>query len=215
MSRISNNDELSSTDELNEQIVLIGLVGRKGSGKDTLALHLVESYGYHQLSLAGPMKSAVGLLFNLTDDQIHDTDKKEELDDRYNLTPRYLFQVFGTEVFRESIYDFFPQLKDKIPKGEFWLYHLSERIHKLNKENGIVRFVITDVRFINEAKFLKERFNAKLIRIERDKVDNGNVDSHKSEADIDNITEQLNVCVLKNNGSINDLYEKYDHKFEK
>lgn len=199
---------------MNTEIEIIGLTGNKGSGKDTLALHLIESYGYENLSLAKPLKDAIGLLFNLSQEQIHDAKQKEIVDERYNLTPRRLFQIFGTEVFRESLYDYLPELKDKIPKGEFWLYNIHQRINNLINI-GKTRIVITDIRFLNEVEYLKKYFNFKLIRIKRNNIDSSDNNeklhkNHKSEGEFDEIINKFNSLIIENNGSIDDLYNKFN-----
>lgn len=49
-------------------MVLLGLLGRKRAGKDTLANILTREYGFHQLVLADPLKEACRALFDFNDD---------------------------------------------------------------------------------------------------------------------------------------------------
>jgi hypothetical protein len=95
------------------------------------------------------------------------------------LTPRKLMQLLGTECGRQIIH---PNIwinalfADYIPKevrgSEYWEYQS--------------KWIVTDVRFENEAKAIKDR-GGKLIRINRyiDPIEDG-IDDHHSETALDN-----------------------------
>jgi len=49
---------------------IIAICGAKRSGKDILANHIVNKYGYTRLSFAEPLKELVKLIFNFSDEQV-------------------------------------------------------------------------------------------------------------------------------------------------
>jgi hypothetical protein len=51
-------------------MLLIGLVGKKQSGKDTVAQFLEVKYDYQQYSLANAMKLACRHIFLMSDEQL-------------------------------------------------------------------------------------------------------------------------------------------------
>ena len=78
---------------------------------------------------------------------------------------------------------------------------LKKKIIKLNKENNITKFLIQDIRFTNEADFIK-KYNGKIILIKRF---NKTSDTHISVQNIDLIKYDH---VVENTNTINNLYKK-------
>ena len=177
----------------------IGLLGNKGSGKDTLADYLVEEKDFVKFNFADPIKDILKIMFGLNDDQLYG-DKKEVVDPRYNLTPRTMFQKFGTDFGQFKIYELFPELKDKIKPRTLWLNVCSNFID-LNKDKNIV---IADVRFHHEVEFLRTKgFN--IIEIKRNSIKK---DNHISENEIKEITDI--DFTIDNNSTKQDLFKQYD-----
>ena len=50
-------------------------------------------------------------------------DDKEEYDDRWNISARKVFQRFGTEIFRERLSEFYPEMENI--KQNFWTYRFK------------------------------------------------------------------------------------------
>lgn len=129
---------------------IIGLLGAAGSGKSTVAKHLINKYGAKQYTLAAPLKVIVGRAFSLTDEQLYGTqEQKETVDPRYNVSPRWLFQRIGTEGIRSAFGD------------DVWWKLLLDKVKQDNPQVA----VCDDVRFINEAQGLKDA-GAYIIRLE-------------------------------------------------
>ena len=96
--------------------MLIGLLGRMGSGKGTVADELVEVYGFRQDSYAATLKDITALLFNwdramLVGDTIESRSEREQIDEWWseklgieNFTPRLALQLIGTDVFRNNFH---------------------------------------------------------------------------------------------------------------
>ena len=60
-------------------IQLVGICGRKGSGKDTVADFISRRYGFEKRALAQPIKHICGYLFNFNEAQL-DGPLKEAID---------------------------------------------------------------------------------------------------------------------------------------
>lgn len=139
--------------------MIIGLLGFISSGKGTVGM-LLEQQGFVPLSFAGSLKDSVSVIFGwdraLLEGDTDESRKFRETVDSFwsnkfgkEITPRYILQIFGTEVCRNNLID------------TIWIDSLERKI--LQYEN----IVITDVRFNNEIEFLK-KLGANLIQVNRD-----------------------------------------------
>lgn len=130
--------------------MIISLTGMIGSGKDTVADILVDSYGYRRESFAGSMKDAIAMIFGWDREMLEGKTKEARAQrdvvdtwwadrlDIPHLTPRWVFQNFGTEVCRKHFHD------------DIWIAALE---NKLRKSSGDI--VISDARFPNELAMIK------------------------------------------------------------
>lgn len=120
---------------------IIGLLGPAGSGKSSVAGYLVERYGAREYSLAKPLKEIAKQIFDFTDEQVYGTQKQKETPDpRYSgKTPRWFLQRLGTEGFRA------------VCGADVWLDLLLASIEK----DAPRLAVVSDVRFINEARGIR------------------------------------------------------------
>lgn len=175
---------------------LIGLVGRKYSGKDTLGDYIVSSYNYNKIAFADPLKQACKEIFGFNDAQLYG-DQKESIDEYWNITPREVYQFVGTELFRNQMDNLI-----KSVGSDMWVKVLEKKI----LDNKTTKFVITDVRFKNEAEMIKKN-GGFLIKLKRNTQKQ---DSHISETELDEIKCDYEII---NNGSLEDLYDKFDLLF--
>jgi len=172
--------------------LVIGVVGRKGSGKDTLADYVMRSSTkkIEKVSMASPIKDACRILFDLSEEQLHGN-LKEDVDKRWGLTPRSMFQWLGTDVFRERF------------DTNFWITHAENRIRRNLDSHDMI--IIPDIRFVNEAEMVMSFKNHMLIRVVRsDRKD----DPHKSETEMDRIPASWIDHVITNDGSLDEFYSK-------
>jgi hypothetical protein len=131
--------------------IVIGFVGRIGSGKTTAARCIQRycnqsydnSHHVHAVAFSDPLKAAVCELFFLDGEQVHCSELKEKpIPELNGHSPRTLMQTFGTAIMREG----WPKiLKEKgIPNvvspdekkyigGSFWVWHMFQRIQRLEK----------------------------------------------------------------------------------
>ncbi len=174
--------------------MLLGLLGRKGVGKDLLADYLVQQYKYEKGSIAAPLKEGCRILFGFSHDQVHGQGR-DQLDHRYGLTPRAILQRVGTDFIRKEF------------REDFWIDRLL-----INPQ--LSRLVISDVRFPNEVRKIQER-GGKVIRLSCSLApkDTHQSNEHQSEAGVDLIREYDGHIV--NDGSVNELYRRMDCLMER
>jgi hypothetical protein len=149
--------------------VIIGLAGKKQVGKSTAAGFLVAA-GFVRMSFAEPMKEVAGHLLmcmGLSSGDVHFFENhKEELMPVVRVSMRHFLQTLGTDWGRNLI------------NQDMWVNAAAKRIDDQLRLGGSV--VFEDVRFENEAAFIRKRGGI-ILHIERD---TGLSDGHVSEAGI-------------------------------
>lgn len=148
-SDLQNNDSLT-TNANSDEFILIGITGRKKSGKDTIGKFLINEYGFVRVAFADALKEACKIVFGFTDEQVYDDRLKEIVDEYWNHSPREILQKVGTELFRDGL----PKLCEHI-SNDIWIRSVDRKIKNLRKE-GHTRIVITDVRFPNELDYIQK-----------------------------------------------------------
>ncbi len=140
--------------------MIIGICGLQGSGKDTIGNILVQKHGFVQLSFAKILKDIIAVLFgwdrNLIEGSTEESRKWREQVDKWwatrlsipNLTPRYILQFFGTELFRNHFHP------------DIWVAAVERQL------SIYPNVVITDCRFPNEISMLKS-YGTKFIKVTR------------------------------------------------
>lgn len=171
---------------------VVGLTAPRGAGKDTAGLTFSE-LGYVQIAFADPIKRAVEAMFDLCPEVWDDRQLKEQtlhqsgLIPGFHFSPRYLAQTIGTEWGREII------------TPDIWVRAVERKLHVQARQHGVQKFVITDVRFSNEAEWIRS-LAGRVVEIERPGYA-WNAD-HASEAGPD---DQLIDHTLPNAGTLTEL----------
>lgn len=163
---------------MGDKTYIIGLAGLARSGKDTIADFLMADpifSRYSRYSFATPIKDMILAGLDLADKE----EAKAEL--LYGCTYRSIAQTLGTEWGRECIHP------------DLWVKIAERRCAGQNT-------IITDVRFENEAEFV--RANGILVHIDR--LDQKHIDEsfHKSESGV--VAKHGDYKIL-NHGDLNDL----------
>ena len=178
--------------------MIIGLLAKKGFGKDTAGDYLVTNYGFKKVAFAEPLKDACAILFGFTDEQLYGS-LKEVVDERWGVPPRKILQYLGTDILRNEINTVIPGIGEN-----FWINRL-----KINcEQNPDIKYVISDVRFQNEVDWIHE-MGGVVIKIDRPILSD---DRHGSEKNIDLIENYDKL--INNDGSIEEFYEKIDVVFK-
>lgn len=149
-------------------VQVVGILGFKGSGKDTAGEYLVREHGFEVESFANPLKDLLAAVFgwdrallegNTTDSRtwretpdVWWEQKLNWTNSPYNylgrFTPRVAMQVIGTDVMREHF------------DNNLWIKSLESRLR------GKERVVVTDCRFPNECKLIRQ-YDGLLFRVKR------------------------------------------------
>jgi energy-coupling factor transporter ATP-binding protein EcfA2 len=155
-------------------IRIIGIVGRAGSGKSTLAKGLIATLpSASPVSLATPFKLEGVALGHLPVDQVFGPAPKGQ-------TTREWLQNRGTE-------------RGRYEHGEdVWLRHADADIYRLSRY-GIRNVVVDDVRFVNEAEWLRARGGVLVKLVGRATPLSADAASHASETAIDGIEGDLTL----------------------
>ena len=164
--------------------MIIGLNGYAQSGKDTVAKILIENYGYERVAFADAIKD---LLIKMN----------PILEDGYRLNEHV--QEFGWELAKAR-----PEVRRLLQDlglgarviidDHIWVVAALQKMYDVDKN-----YVITDVRFENEAVMVKQIFG-EVWRIEREGV--GPINSHVSESQLSNWDFDR---IINNNGTLEDL----------
>lgn len=173
---------------------VVGLRGKKGAGKSTVASVLVHEMGFREVSFADALKDMCRFVFLLTGAQVYDPDEKECADERwFHTTPREIMQVVGTDLFREAL----PRLAPGVSVGEggVWVKNTTMRIRQEP------RVVISDVRFPNEQEFIHAR-RGTVVEVVRDTPRDARFTTHVSETALDEISPD---AFLFNHSTVEDL----------
>ena len=140
--------------------MIVGLLGFIGSGKGT-AGEILNEMGFTPISFAAGVKDVAAEMFDwpreLLEGNTEESRQWREKPDNfwtkefgYEFTPRYALQLMGTEVGREIFHK------------NFWVIKMKRIIQK----NPNTNYVVTDVRFQNEIKFIQQ-MNGILIELQR------------------------------------------------
>ena len=230
-------------------VSLIGISGKIGSGKD-LMFHILCYLGqeddwknfsdymfnaffihrkYENKKFAYPIKWIVSVLIGCDIRQLEDREFKEkELGEEWDgLTPRKLLQLLGTEAGRQIIH---PNIWVNALFADYVCDDCGQKECPTDEEDtgqmihrSFPNWIITDVRFPNEAKAIKDRGGI-VIKLNRfseeqkiaslkaranrpnDAIELALKEEHTSETALDDFSDF--DYVIENDGSIEDLVDK-------
>lgn len=177
---------------------LIGLTGLAGAGKDTAADRLCAAHGFERHAFAEPIRDMLTALLvscGIDYDHLFDRAKKEQPLPHLGMSPRRLMQTLGTEWGRQQL------------DPQFWIRctALTLGLHDLPRSAPVHdRIVITDVRFAEEAAWIKS-FGGVIARVERDGA--GIPGQHVSELQAQHIKATWRI---QNNGTVDELHQHID-----
>lgn len=198
---------------------VVGIAGRKRSGKDTVALILEEEYGFKRLALANPLKECLSTFlgvsepidkeslvsFSVSQEDLREMSHLLRLEaplfierfrehmrewcgqNCYTLPYRKLIQTVGTDICRA--------LDEQV-----WIRRTMYEITMNKKYGGRNKFVVSDIRFDNEAEFIHNLLGSVWCVTST----RGKDDTHSSEKGVD---KKYISCIIANNGTLEELRE--------
>ena len=175
--------------------ILIGLTGRARSGKTTAAEHLARTYLLEQYAFADPLRDGLMAIFNL-DPTDFEGDRKEQPLGWLDCSPRQLMQSMGTEWARNTVHP------------DVWVKLAEQNLEYMTKALGaVLGFVVSDVRFENEADLIRRRGGTVIHILRPDALA---VNPHISEAGIAANSADL---TLPNYGTVEGFLRSLDEVF--
>lgn len=145
---------------------LIGLSGKAGCGKDTLARLLTDQHHTVTYRLADPIKWALSEMFDFDSVDWESRDWKEKTIDWIGQSPRFLAQTLGTEWGRNIV------------GRETWIRLADKLFKEIDTDSGWT-MVVPDIRFNDEAMWVYSR-GGMVVQIDRPGL--SSINSHSSEA---------------------------------
>jgi hypothetical protein len=168
---------------------LIGIAGRAGSGKDTIARHLSVVHGFHVTAFATPLKDIL-IRLGLTRDHFATLAAKETPIPALGKSPRQMMQTLGTDWGRNMVHE------------DLWIRVLEHRLRGYPPGHDLC---VSDVRYNNEARWIREQGGV-IWHIAR--ADHETTESeHSSEA---GVAELLDDEIIDNNGTLQELLDVVD-----
>jgi hypothetical protein len=164
------------------QQIVVGLLGRAGSGKDSVAAYLGDRYGATNRSFAAPLKRMAKSIWDLSDEQLYGTQAdKEQIDPRHNTNSRNLMQRLGAAA------------RDHLGP-DVWIDACLKSIwdEVSATPSALKIYTISDVRHLNEAAAIK-RFRAPnvLIKLVCEDAPLPSNPDHPSEREVDEVSTGL------------------------
>lgn len=149
------------------ELAIIGLAAKIAAGKDHMSGIISVRCGFFQLAFADHLKMTLIGRGEMTWEEAFVTKPK---------WVRERLQQYGTE-----------EVRDKVDP-DFWVHALEGWIQTLHRRHRITKFVIGDVRFINEVEWIYEN-EGFIIRLDSDRESAEEITAeqatHRSEVSLD------------------------------
>lgn len=163
---------------------IIGISGKKKSGKDTIA------------NIICAMNDGVNIKYAFA------TELKKEVAHACNCSVTFIDT--NKDLFRPILQWWGTEYRRNLFGRDYWIRKMRAALEHM-KENGVNLVVIPDVRFENEFEFIKYELKAPVYRVERISNFTNGYDIHPSEIALDGETFDF---VVQNNGTINQLIDE-------
>lgn len=147
--------------------IILGIAGRKRSGKSTAGTLAADTFNFIQINFADPIRAAACSLFDYTPEQLET--HKHDVHPLIGISPRKFMQMMGTEFGRNMI------------DQDLWLKSVKNKI--MNRRQYDI--AICDVRYPNEADFV-HRMGGKVLHITRPDMQDS-AETHSSETEVDSL----------------------------
>lgn len=180
-------------------VEVVGLGVTAQVGKDTAAEYIEANYpGAKRVAFADKLKKIAMDLFGLSWEQCYGpVEIKEAVDPRYGLTPREILQGIGEKM--REIYE------------DIWVDTVFYTTLPELQGQGYDKFVISDVRYPNEADTIHDRGGV-VVKIEREEGGVSVGADHSSETAMKDY--KLYHKIMENNGTLDEFFADVDFLVE-
>lgn len=194
-------------------MIVLGLGGRKGSGKSELA-KVCEKNGFVILSFASELKRLVG---EMTDKTIEEVQRDKEVTSSYKFSDeklKYLSKITEIDInivnsiLKDKEFTTIRQLLQVIGTDLIRKWNSDWHVNQFRKKMKTnVNYCFDDVRFPNEKRFIEEELNGICWFIFRPAYTN--ISNHESEISLDWTDFGTNIIV--NNIPLNSLINRWKY----
>ena len=176
--------------------MLIGIHGKAKTGKDTAASHLVENYGFVRHAFADALKQTAATMFGVSIECFTNENLKDRFNSYWGISYREMLQKLGTECARDVFHQ------------DFWIRRCAKAVHADLNSDACAGVVISDVRFENEADWVRKAGGVVLhLKVSPLKRRITTVREHISEKTLPRLEGDY---LIRNDGTISDLYAALD-----
>jgi len=183
--------------------MLIGITGKLGSGKTTVADYLRTNHDFSEYPMARPLKE-IGLLFGFSHQQMYGTqEEKLEVHPYWGVSGRQFLQKVGTELFRDQLPKVLPEMNIN---RTIWTDIFKYKYQR----NPQIDYVISDIRFKDEAETIRELGGIIIRTVRTNKISSatGEEHSHVSELEMDGI--EADIVINNDVLSLPEVYKILD-----
>lgn len=197
---------------MEDKPLIVGICGKKRHGKDSIGKILARHHGFTTTAFADPLKLVAMDLFWLSYDQCYGGPgiDREEDDPRWGISPRHIMQQVGTEVGRNChpevwVRNTIKLIEDAWDGEEVLLNNTDAREFEkvVFAEHTADKWAVTDVRFPNEARGIREAGGI-VVKVVRPSLGESG-DIHASETSVDQVEEDH---LIINDGTWEELTAK-------
>lgn len=166
---------------------IVGILGKKQHGKDTLAKMLIEEKDFITLDdFAEPIRQALCAIFGWKREDFETEEKKEMIDEIFKISKRQGMQSLGDDYAKDMLCALFPTFKEAIGDN-LWVIRYLQSLTKARNYYASTgkdfRVVVPGVRFEPEVDTIRNKLGGKIIKVfDPRKPD---TDTHKSEKRVD------------------------------
>lgn len=125
--------------------MLVAIAGKARVGKDTVGKYLADNYNFEHFYFARPLKQMLEHGLGLREADFQTTEEKERVIPELGRSYRHCAQTIGTDWGRNMVHP------------DLWVRVVKMRWDRMAAETGgTARLVLTDCRFDNEARWVRE-----------------------------------------------------------
>lgn len=180
-------------------INLIGLVGKAGSGKDTLADEIAVD-GWEKVAFADSLKHLCMDYLGLSYEDAYTQEGKMRFNDVWGMTNRAILQKVGTEAMRNGF------------DNDVWVKILKIKVKKMLDEGRKV--IVTDCRFDNECQMIED-LGGIVVEIVRDSQSQNLSAIEQKHASEQPVNRKFVAFTVNNNGEKSELRNTFNNEMKK